>query len=240
MPKINKVTYNGTASDTLGVFVTGTGSYDASEADVTAYSVPGKNGDILIPENRWKNIEIIYPAFVVDFSNRVQAIRNWLTSSLGYTTLSDSYDTTHYREAVALARKSFEPAMRVDGANFQLVFNCKPQRFLNTGYDQVTLTTGDDCTNPTQFKAYPRFAVTGMSNGATITVTNSLGTFTLTSVMSRSSTFYIDCELCTLYSGSTNLNALMGGTFPVFAPGSNTVTFSGIATLKVRPRWWEL
>lgn len=241
MPKINKLTWNGTASDTLGVFITGAGTFNAPELDVTAYEIPGRNGDLLIPNNRWKNIEVVYPCFVPDsFTTRAQSIRNWLRSSNTYEQLTDTYDSTHYREAIPTDILEFEPVNYLRGANFQIVFNAKPQRFITSGYNQITLTSGDVLTNPTQYTALPRFEVTGVTSSSTLTVTNSLGTFTLTGTRSRSNASYIDCERRDIYAGAVNLNDLFAGDFPVFTSGTNTVTFSNITTVKVRPRWWEL
>ena len=241
MPNINTITYNSIQSDSLGVFVTGSGSFDAAELDVIAYEIPGRNGDLLIPNNRYKNIEIIYPAFVPsDFKTRVQAIRNWLRGANGYVKLSDTYDTTHYRMALNSIRQSFEPVNRNNGANFELVFNCKPQRFLTTGDTATTVTTGTVLSNPTSYVALPRFIVNNNTSSATLKVVNSLGTFQMTATAARSSTTYIDCDNQNIYYSTTNFNHLFSGDFPVFAPGNNTITFSGITSLQVRPRWWEL
>lgn len=241
MPKINSVTYNSIASDTLGVYVTGSGAYDAAELDIKAYEIPGKNGDILISNNRWKNIEVVYPAFVVGMSSRIQSIRNWLTGAQGYTTISDTFDTTHFREGISSGRQSFEAQPTIDGANFELVFNCKPQRYLTSGDSYQSVTNNMTLTNPTSFNALPVFyMVGGWSNGATFTVTNSLGTFTMTATAAYAYTSYISCEYKNVYRSGTNLNDKMGGDFPVLAPGTNTITISGFNQPWIRPRWWEL
>ena len=241
MPKINKLTWNGTASDTLGVFISGTGVWDAPELDVTAYEIPGRNGDLLIPNNRYKNIEITYPCFTPDsFSTRAQSIKNWLRSSNTYQKLTDTYDTTHYREAIPTGLLTFEPVGSNRGANFQIVFNAKPQRFLNTGDTFYILTTGDVKDNPTQYNALPLFYCAGFTSSATLSVTNSLGTFTLTATSARSYGTYIDCSTQNVYYSATNLNDKFTGTFPVLAPGNNTFTFSGFTSLQFKGRWWEL
>lgn len=135
--RIGKVQYNGVSSDTLGVFVSGSGSYDAAEFDVTNYQVPGRNGDILIPNNRYKNIDITYPCFIPnDFETRVQAVRNWMRSARSYARIEDNYDLLHYRMGIGKGVLKFSPAQQSIGANAQLVFNCKPQRFLKSGEEE--------------------------------------------------------------------------------------------------------
>ena len=85
--KTGSITYNGKNSLTdLGIYVTGSCSFDAAELDIDKYQVAGRNGDIIIPKNRYKNISISYPAFIpMGFENKAQSVRNWLRSAKGYS-----------------------------------------------------------------------------------------------------------------------------------------------------------
>lgn len=140
LAKIHTLTYNGTKSSDLGVFVTGSGSFDAAELDVDKYEIPGRNGDLILSNNRYKNIEITYPAFIPKaFMDKAQNVRNWLRSSRVYARLEDTYDTDHYRLGIPTGVQSFEPANRNDGANFEMTFDCKPQRFLKSGETPETV-----------------------------------------------------------------------------------------------------
>ena len=134
MPNINSLTYNGMKSTDLGVYVTGSGSFDAAEMDADKYEIAGRNGDLIIPKNRYKNIVVTYPAFIPKaFQEKAQSIRNWMRSAKAYARLEDTYDMEHYRLGLASGIQSFEPVNRNDASNFQLSFDCKPQRFLKTG-----------------------------------------------------------------------------------------------------------
>lgn len=140
MAKIHTLTYNGTKSSDLGVFVTGSGSFDAAELDVDKYEIPGRNGDLILSNNRYKNIEITYPAFIPKaFMDKAQNVRNWMRSSRVYARLEDTYDTDHYRLGIPTGVQSFSPANRNDGANFEMTFDCKPQRFLKAGETPETV-----------------------------------------------------------------------------------------------------
>ena len=239
--RIGKVTYNGIASDTLGVFVSGKGSFDAAEMDAVKYEVPGRNGSIIISNDRYMNIEVKYPAFIPgNFEATVQAVRNWMRGAKGYVKLTDNFDTTHYRMAIAKGILTFSPVVQNIAANCQLVFDCKPQRFLTSGDTASSVSTGGTISNPTNFPALPLFTMTKNTSTASLSVTNSLGTFTLTATAARTGDTTIDCDQMNIYNGSTNLNSLFSGTFPILAPGTNTFTVSGFTTLKVTPRWWEL
>ena len=145
--KIGKVTYNGQSSDTLGVFVSGAGSFNAAELDTTSYQIPGRNGDLILQNNRYKNIDVTYPAFIPnEFETRVQSVRNWLRSSKVYARLEDNYDPDHFRMGVGKGVQTFNPGFLNKGANMQMVFNCKPQRFLKTGEDPYDVGVWGDTT----------------------------------------------------------------------------------------------
>ena len=85
MPNINSLTYNGMKSTDLGVYVTGSGSFDAAEMDADKYEIAGRNGDLIIPKNRYKNIVVTYPAFIPKaFQEKAQSIRKWMRSAKAY------------------------------------------------------------------------------------------------------------------------------------------------------------
>lgn len=238
---MNSITYNGVTSQSLGIFVSRGSSFDAAAPDYVSYKIPGKNGDLQINNDRYMNIDVTYPVFIPGgFPASVQAVRNWMRSADRYVELTDTYDTTHYRLARGKDVLAFSPTAENKGANFQLVFDCKPQRFLKSGNSWKTLASGDVLDNPTPFVALPQFEVYNNTANATFTVTNSLGTYTMTATAARASYTFIRTEIMNMYNGNTNLNHLFTGDFPVFAPGNNTITFSGMGSLKVRPYWWEL
>lgn len=138
--KTGSITYNGKNSLELGVYTTGSGSFDAAELDVDKYEIPGRNGDLILSNNRYKNIEITYPAFIPKaFMDKVQNVRNWLRSSRIYARLEDTYDPDHYRLGIPTGVQSFSPEHRNDGANFEMTFDCKPQRFLKAGETPETV-----------------------------------------------------------------------------------------------------
>ena len=135
------LTYNGKNSLTdFNIYVTGSGSFDAAELDYDRYEIAGRNGDLIIPKNRYKNIQVSYPAFIPKaFMNGVQSVRNWMRSSKVYARLEDTYDVNHFRMGLANGVQSFEPANRNDASNFQLNFNCRPERFLKSGETPLTI-----------------------------------------------------------------------------------------------------
>lgn len=225
----------------MGIFITGSGTYNAAELDVTSYQIPGRNGDLIISNNRYKNIRVEYPAFIPNsFEANVQDVRNWMRSAKTYAELEDDYDTAHFRLAIPIGVQEFQPVNQNDAANFKLVFSCKPQRFLISGATSSSVTTGMIVNNPTQFDALPLFDCMKITSSASLSVTNTKGTFTLTATAARNGEIIIDCETQNVYFGADNLNSLFTGTFPVLAPGANTITISGFTSPTMTPRWWEL
>lgn len=132
--KIGELIYNGKTASSVGAFVSGKGSFNAAAPDYTSYQIPGRNGDLIISNNRYKNIDVSYPAFIpADFEQRVQEIRNWMRSARSYARIYDNYDPEHFRLGIGKDILVFETGFENKGANAKLVFDCKPQRFLTSG-----------------------------------------------------------------------------------------------------------
>ena len=75
-------TFNGRNSSEFGLFITGAAVHDGAAYDYEFVEVPGRNGDLILDNGRFHNIEIRYPAFVVDPA-QMPAIRAWLLSARG-------------------------------------------------------------------------------------------------------------------------------------------------------------
>lgn len=239
--RIGKVSYNGTSSDSFGMIVAGAGTYDAAELDTTSYTIPGRSGDLILSNKRYKNILVTYPAFIPKgFEASVQAVRDWMRSAKTYARIEDNFDTAHFRLGIGKGILTFSPVAQNDAANYQLIFDCKPQRFLLTGETQVTKTSGSTINNGTQYVALPLIEITNPTASAKITFTHASGTYVLDSNSAYTGTVMIDCETQNIYAGSNNHNSKWSGPFPVLNPGTTTITFSGLGSFKITPRWWEL
>ena len=117
-----------------GVWLSGSGTFSAPQRDVTMVSVPGRNGDLIIDNGKWNNITVTYPCFIRDnFDQNMAAFRSLMCSKLGYQKLEDSYHPDEYR--LGAFSEGLFPTMRQrnKGGEFDVVFNCKPQRFLKSG-----------------------------------------------------------------------------------------------------------
>lgn len=116
------------------MFVLGKGVFGAPSRDVTQIHVPGRNGDILIDNGGWNNVDVTYSSCCIlsNFRENVAKLKEYLLANPGYHELTDPYNPDEVRYAEF--RGPFTPeAFTSKGNNagmFDLTFNCKPQRFL--------------------------------------------------------------------------------------------------------------
>lgn len=182
------LTFDGESSKDYGIYITGAAVYNAPARDVEMFSIPGRNGSFALDRGRFENIEVTYPAGLfgdseADFAQGISDFRNFLASRQGYVELSDDYNPGEYRMAVYKSGLDVTPE-QLRAGEFDIVFECKPQRWLTSGETEVTVTSGDTITNPTLFDARPILHATGYGNinigGQTISIANNpLGHVTL-------------------------------------------------------------
>lgn len=157
--------FDGVSSRTYGVYITGEAVYNAPERDVEMITIPGRNGTYALDNGRFENIEVSYPAGIfaeteADFRQAISEFRNFLCSRKGYVRLQDEYNPDEYRMAVYKSGLEVDPAMLRAG-EFDITFDCKPQRFLTSGESAVSVDSGDTLTNPTLFESSPLLEVEG-------------------------------------------------------------------------------
>lgn len=161
-----QLTFDGEQSGDYDLYITGAGTFNAPQRDVEMITIPGRNGAFALDHGRFENIEVTYPAGVFgsdesDFTDKIADIRAWLCSKKGYVRLTDEYNPNEYRLAVYKSGLEVTPALLKAG-EFELVFECKPQRFLTSGETAETIAaSGDTLTNPTKFNARPMLEVNG-------------------------------------------------------------------------------
>lgn len=133
-------------SSDYGIYISGEGLFNAPARDVEAVSVPGKNGDLIIDHGRFENINVTYPAFnkeadYATFRTKVSNLRNALASQTGYQRLTDTFHPDEYRMATFKDGLDVNPFLYNDHASkMDITFNCKPQRFLTSGEEEMTFT----------------------------------------------------------------------------------------------------
>lgn len=234
---INQLTFAGSV---LPCTVQRYPSINKPQRKYEAFSVPGRSGDIFIFQDAYNNILQSYEIYAGgDSANSAPTSWGALAAALykdGYQKLSDTYDTDHFRLAVYMDSINAENSWNRHGSA-TIAFNCRPERFLNSGevYQSFTSASGS-ITNPTAFASRPLIKVTGTSAG-TITV----GGATM-SISALSDYVFIDCDSQDAYRQSAeNKNSTISGEFPTLKPGVNAIARTGgITKIEIMPRWWEL
>lgn len=157
--------FDGESSRNYGVYITGEAVYNAPERDVEMVSIPGRNGKFALDNGRFENIEVSYPAGIfaeteADFAEAISDFRNLLCSRSGYVRLTDDYNPNEYRMAIYKSGLEVEPA-QLKAGEFNIVFDCKPQRWLTIGETAQAVVDGETLTNPTLFDASPLIRCNG-------------------------------------------------------------------------------
>lgn len=174
------LTFDGVSSADYGVYITGQAVFNAPQRDVEMINIPGRNGAFELDKGRFQNIEVTYKAGIFaksesEFAQTISAFRNFLCSRLKYCQLTDDYNSGEFRMAVYKSGLEVTPAQLIAG-EFDIVFECQPQRFLFSGQNTIEITSGDDIVNPTLFSSRPLLEVTGYGSlvlgGETITIHN--------------------------------------------------------------------
>ena len=228
--KEDMIIFGGKSTKDFNLYVSGFDTYNTPKRDIEAVTVPGRNGDIMIDNGRYENVDITYKCLMLkQFKTEFSAFVAYLMANEGYQRLEDTFHPDEFR--LAIVQKVVKPKLYdYDNANFSLTFNCKPQRYLKSGEEIITLNDGGTIYNETVYTAKP--LIRAYSAG-TLTVNGK--NFIISSV---SEYVDIDCDLMTAYKGSTNKNNTVSGVFPELIPGTNTITYTG--KLEIMPRWWRL
>lgn len=230
--------FNGKSSKDFGVYISGLNTFGAPERDVDIISISGRNGDLTIDNGRYKNIDVSYPAFIFDrFDNNIEGLRNFLLSQSGYKRLEDTYHPNEYR--LARYKSGLTPKVidELYAGEFDLTFDCYPQRYLKSGDQTITMTADGSLFNEYAQIAKPIIRAYGVGSFT-------VGDVTVT-INSADDYTDIDCELQEAYKDdlTTNCNAnitLDDGVFPSLISGDNAISIDGITQLDIKPKWWIL
>lgn len=223
------ITFNGTSSDSIGVIVERIPNRFIPTRRFLEQEVAGRNGNVLIADRSFPNVMQEYEVYLSAESQGLpsvaRACAEWLCTPTGYARLTDSYDTSVFREAFLVDGFNVENSLNKFG-RATITFSCKPQKFLLTGQTSTTDTT---IVNPTPFEAKPLLTVSG---SGTIAING-----TEIEVLETVSDFDIDCESMNA-EDNTKIFCL---DFPVLTAGTNTITKDNtITVLEITPRWWTL
>jgi len=167
------IIFNGSSSKDYGIQVENPPGYHTPERDYEMVHIPGRNGDLIIDNGSYKNVNksynIAFGKVDGDFTLMASQVASWLNSAEGYARLEDSYEPDYYRMA------SFKNSLDIENILSQagrvtIDFDCKPQRFLKSGDIPIIIENEEVdhyyskdiiVENPTNQTAYPIIKLTG-------------------------------------------------------------------------------
>lgn len=228
--------FDGISSRDYGIYLSGPGTTDAPQRDISALSIPGRSGDLMIDNGRYLNQAMKYHCAIIHgFEPRFSALKQMLLSRVGYCRLEDTIHPDEFRLAsfAGPIRPRTTPYNRA--GEFDLEFNCKPQRYLRSGEHEINLTASSSSIFNPGLPSLPLITVSG--NGAgTVTV----GGTTVDFKPAFSGPLTLDCETQNAYYNGQNKNSEVSApVFPSIPSGTSLVTWTGgIRSVSIIPRWW--
>ena len=126
---LNYFVYSGTSSASFNFIIIENDNLKSFENDFELVSVPGRNGDLIIPNNRKKNKEINIEAYVdleelkKDAKTAAKEIKLWLQGEVKYKNLTFSDDLVNYKAIVVGEIEIYEEIENLLNVKFK--FSCK-------------------------------------------------------------------------------------------------------------------
>lgn len=228
--------FNGVVSIDEQLIITNKDTYKGASRDLTFTEIPGRSGDLITDNRRYKNAKITYEVAALEGIHTIPEIahrvKGWLLSEVGYFPLYDSYDPNYFRLASYSDEFDLEQELPALGSS-SISFNCKPFRYSIEGQRAIILTTAQTVRNPEFFPASPYIKITGEGD---ITLSINADSFVFSGVDGY---IEVDSEGMRAYKGARNENGKMyTPTFPKLYKGDNAISWSGsVQSVEIIPRW---
>lgn len=242
------ITIDGVSNEDIGVTLQGSLYVSAPEPNLQIYKIPGRNGNIIETDGTFKNRTAKVSAYIYKddmVREDMSKVYEWLFSTKGYRKLATTSDPDHFMLASVISGGDI-----VDKINkmipFDIVFDCRPERFLNTGDEWLFRNGTVGIRNNTKYDSKPLFKVFGpfriTVNGATVTMTDS--DFEGASV----AFFDTDLQTITTYDYGDNPVNCIYVSERIVLPANKTsnIIFEStsesdtVNNFNIKPRWWEL
>ncbi|MBQ7540857.1 MAG: phage tail family protein [Clostridia bacterium] len=228
--------YNGYYSNEMGLIVEEKNIYNGPQPDFELISVPGRDGDVVLDHNRYKNVEVSYTVSFIGTKEKAAALRQWLCARADYGYLFDSEQPDHFRYAAFVSQLNIEEVIRNVG-RAKLTFSCKPYIYRKDGaYSEKHTASGFTLTNPEDYPSVPDITIYG---SGTITLNINYRSYTIKDVSNHVT---LDGELMNAYAGSALLNDKIQFTeWPTLRRGTSTIEWIGnVRSVYITPNWRTL
>lgn len=235
MPDL-KFWLNGKCSTDYGITLQKEITFDGAEPDYEMQSIPGRNGDLVLWNARYKNVAgraLCYVAEVgaADMA-RQQAIA-FFFGTPGYLRLETDNEPDVFRMVIPQRGPGTDIRMMAL-APFTVEFSAKPEIYLKDGENPLTVAeSGAVVVNPTAFSSKPLITVYGSGTGSLFV------NGTECKFLELSEYCTLDCNIQDAYKGTENKNSTVAiAEYPVLSAGENEITWTGgITSVEIVPRW---
>lgn len=234
--KINQFKYKGISSADMGIIITQSPNIESAERDEEYISVPGKSGDVINDNGRFKNITVSYEAALLSDDRPLdlmaRKIKAWLQGETGYFKLTDTYDPNYFRMAAYSGSIDIEDKIRKIGIT-TLNFNCKPFKYRIDGENDIEITKATTLYNPEEWESLPYIKIVG-SGAVTLHINNN--SFYISAIDDY---IEINSELQSAYKSNTLQNSKINfATFPTLSAGTNNISWVGsVSKIIIKARW---
>lgn len=229
-------TFNGTNSSQYGLRVTSDYVINSTGQDIDTVAVAGRDGDLLLSNNRLKSVTIELPCTITSNRKLTDAesdISNWLNVA-GYKDLTLSWDPDFIYRSAFIETFEIVSLMRQFGkAKFN--FLTYPVKFYKQGRSTQTLQNGATVNGIGNVNAKPIIMLVG-SGDCTLTINGRK-----TKLKAVQNKITLDMQANQVYSG--NLPAwdkvVRSPQFqmPYLDSGRNLISWDGNFTVSMIPNW---
>lgn len=229
-------TFNGTSSSQFGLRVTSDYVINSTGQDISTVSVAGRDGDLLLSNNRLKSVTIELPCTIMSNKKLTDAgsdISNWLNVD-GYKDLTLSWDPDFIYRSAFIETFEIASLMRQFG-KVKLNFLTYPVKFYKQGRTTQTLQNGATVNGIGNVNAKPIITLVG-SGDCTLIINGRK-----TKLRAVQNTITLNMQANQVYSG--NLPAwdkvvrAPQYQMPYLDAGRNLISWDGDFTVKMAPYW---
>lgn len=230
-------TFNGKKNTEFGLKVAEGKKITTSSPDVERVAVAGRDGELLISNNRLNSAELSFPVnFIKEkglIATEVYKISEWLNVA-GYKDLTISYDPDFIYRAAYLETFSIEETMRQFGKT-TINFVCYPAKFYKQGQVKQTLMNGATVNGIGNVNAKPIITLRG-SGDCTLTINGRK-----TRLRGVQNSIVLDMQANQVYSGNLPSwdKVVRSPEFqmPYLDYGRNLISWDGSFTAEMIPNW---
>lgn len=233
---VTSFTFNDLKSTDFNMYINAEYEIASSASDYQIVEVPGRDGDLIIPNNRYKSfvqeLPIIYLGKHKETMQKIDQARQIMLADSKWHDFLFSFDRDYIYRAAYLS--SFPVKKTVTGITQTLQFEMMPYKYLVGGQKSVTVTSGNTLKNIGTIIAKPLIKLTGSGD-----ITLKIGSQSLT--LKGVDTGIIldsDAQLATSLDGKRTQFDKMYGDFLTIPVGNQTISWTGSVTkVEITPRW---